>query len=455
MKDRLSGLFKSRTFYIVLSILLAVGAWLLVVSSRNPSESRTLEVPITFVNRQVLSQNDLVDNSPTTQPTKVTVKVSGSATFIEKLQPSDIYVEVDYQQVTEPGAVTVKIKEPVCDTLGVKVESYYPTEIECVYDKRIEKYIDVAVDWDESLMADGVTIVNAVSEPASILITGFSMDLDQIDSVRANIGDAVKQGSITQSGSASLVCRFYNANGDDISYNFDTEKVTVKYTVGKIVPVTYTITGAPDSDYYVASHTPSVASVVLTGDASAIGSLSAIDLGDISVQGATGNFTKTVNVNQLLPDGVSVSGTDSVTVTVNIEPYATKELSVSADNVRKVGEDSSYTYSYSLNSSSITVKGTSAVLDRLEVSALSYSLDVGGKGPGTHELEIKFSLPDGVLLQSRVTCTVTITRTNTNTATAAPSDTPAATATPEEATPTPLEPEPTESPEPTEESDQP
>ena len=93
MKDRLSVLLKSKTFYIVSSILLAIGAWLLVVSSQNPSESRSLEVPITFVNHQVLTQNDLVDNSPTTQPTKVTVKVSGSAAFIEKLQPSDIYVD--------------------------------------------------------------------------------------------------------------------------------------------------------------------------------------------------------------------------------------------------------------------------------------------------------------------------------------------------------------------------
>lgn len=446
MKDRISVLLKSRSFYIVFSIFLAIGTWILVVSSQNPSESRSLEVPITFVNRQVLSQHDLVDNSPTTQPTKVTVKVSGSAAFIEKLQPSDIYVEVDYKQVTAPGAVTVQIKEPVCETLGVKVDSYYPTEIECVYDKRIEKYIDVAVDWDESLMAEGVTIVNAVPEPSSILVTGFSMMLDQIESVRANIGDAVKAGSISQNGSVSLVCRFYDANGDDISYNFDTEKVTVKYTTGRIIPVTYTITGTPDRDYYVSSHKPSAASVVLTGDSAAIDKISSIDLGDISVQGAKSNLTKTVNINELLPKGVSAAGTESITVTVDVEQYSVKELNISADKLKKVGENGDYTYSYSFTESRIAVKGTQAVLNRLEEASLSYSLDVSGRTPGTYELEIKFNLPDGVQLQNRYVCVVKIETSSRETPDTSP------TPTPELPTPTPLPPEATELPDVPEES---
>ncbi len=446
MTDKLSVLLKSKSFYIVLSILLAIGAWLLVVSSQNPSESRSLEVPITFVNRQVLSENDLVDNSPTTQPTKVTVKVSGSETFIEKLQPSDIYVEVDYSQVTKPGEVTVKIKKPVCETLGVTVDSYYPTEIDCVYDKKIEKYIDVAVDWSEELMADGITIIDTVSEPASILVTGFSMLLDQIDSVRANLADAVKPGSISQSGTANLVCRFYNAAGDDISYNFDTEKVTVRYTTGKVVPVKYTITGSPDRDYYVASHTLSVTSLVLTGDDEAVSRISSVDLGNISVQGAKETFTRTVAIGDMLPEGVAASGVDAIDVRVNIEPYAVKELNISASNLKKVGENADYSYTYTMNSSRVSVKGSSASLSRLEENSLSYSLDVNGRFPGVYEMEIRFHLPDGVQLQGRYTCTVQIESKRTALPSSSPTEAPTA-------SPTILPPEPTattpeESPEP-------
>ena len=222
----------------------------------------------------------------------------------------------------------------------------------------------------------------------------------------------------------------------------------MKYTTGKVVPVSYTITGTPDSEYYVSSHMPSVSSVVLTGDSAAISDISSINLGDISVQGAKGNFTKTVNINELLPPGVSAAGTETVTVTVNVEQYAVKELGISTDKLRKVGENGDYNYSYSFNSSGISVKGTEAVLNRLEESSLSYSLDVSGKTPGTYEMEIRFSLPDGVQLQNKYTCVVKIASNYTATPSNSPTETPAA------PTPTAAPLEPTALPEPTEESDQ-
>ena len=126
-----------------------------------------------------------------------------------------------------------------------------------------------------------------------------------------------------------------------------------------------------------------------------------------------------------------------------------KELNVNEDKLRKVGENGDYTYTYSFNSSKISVKGTSAVLSRLEESSLSYSLDVSGRAPGTYEMEIKFSLPDGVQLQNKYTCVVKIE----NHSTATPSNTP--TEIPVVPTPTAVPPEPTEAlPEPTEVPDQ-
>ena len=143
MKEKISEIFKSKTFYIVFSIVLAIGAWLLVIDSKNPRDSRTIEVPISFVNKNVLEEKDLVDNSATTLPTTVTVKISGAEVFLDRVQPSDFYVEVDYNQVTGPGDITLEIKEPVCEPLGISVDSYYPMNIERIYDKTVEKYMDV------------------------------------------------------------------------------------------------------------------------------------------------------------------------------------------------------------------------------------------------------------------------------------------------------------------------
>lgn len=122
-------------------------------------------------------------------------------------------MEADFGEVTESGNYTIEIKEPTYEMLGVSIETYYPREFDCAYDKRVERYMDVTVNWDESLTAENVTIINAVTEPATILLTGFSMVLDEIDRVEVNLADSYEAGSISSDGSTSLVCRFLNAEG--------------------------------------------------------------------------------------------------------------------------------------------------------------------------------------------------------------------------------------------------
>ena len=45
MKDKIKTFFDSKTFFVILSIVLAICAWLLVLSYTNPIKSRTMEKP--------------------------------------------------------------------------------------------------------------------------------------------------------------------------------------------------------------------------------------------------------------------------------------------------------------------------------------------------------------------------------------------------------------------------
>ena len=407
-KEKVSSFLKSNTFYVILSIAFAIVVWLLVIGSQNPTEIRSIEVPITFVNRNTLTEKDLVDTSVTTQPTKVTVKIKGAETFIEKIQPSDIYVEVDYSQIKGTGETTVKISEPVIETLGVKVESFYPTEYECTYDKKIEKYIDIEVEWTDDLAADGVSIVDAKAEPSNILVTGFSMLLDQIASVKANLADTLKPGSVTDDGSASLVCRFYNAEGDDISYNFDSEKVLVRYTTGKVVPITYTITDIPANGYYVESDKISVANAILSGKKDRLATINSINLGNISVAGASATFEKTFDISDRIPDGVTLKTANQVTVTIEIAAYVTKDISLNTDKLRKIGENNSYSYKYELEDAKVTVRGSAKKIEALQDGAVSYSVDVSALAAGNGRAEIKFNLPEGITVLGTHYCKVEV-----------------------------------------------
>lgn len=424
MKDKISTVLKSKSFYIVFSIMLAIGAWLLVVGSKNPTESRTLEVPVTFVNKNVLEENNLVDNSATNLTTTVNVKVSGSEVFLDRLQPSDLYVEVDYGHVKGPGDITLEIKEPICEILGVSVDSYYPMTIERVYDKIVERYIDVDIEWNEDTTVKGVSVVNAIAEPSSILVTGYSLDVNRIASVKVNLSDIGSQ--LSESGSVSLPCHFYDESGVEITGDFDTEKIVVRYTIGKIVPVEYKITGTPADGYFVSSHLPSVTSVTITGDTETINNISSLNLGSISIQGKKQTFTETVMPSNLLPEGVSVVGVSQIDVSVNIGKYSSKMFALDENKLKVSGEKSGYNYSYKLNWDEISLKGTETALKNVTEESVSMSIDVSALGEGTHKnINVTVTLPDGVTKQENVSCTVTVVAPETKaTPTVAPTVTP-------------------------------
>lgn len=407
-REKVSAFMKSNTFYIIVSVAFAITVWLLVLGTKNPTETRTIEVPITFTNRNTLAEQDLVDTSITTQPTKVTVKVKGAEAFIEQIQPSDIYVEADYSQITGPGQTTVKISNPVVDGIGVSVESYYPTEFECIYDKKIEKYIDVDVDWTADLAADGVSIVDAQAEPSNILITGFSMLLDQVKTVKVNLGDTLKKGSVTNDGSISLVCRFYNENGDDISYNFDTEKVVVRYTTGKVIPISYTITDNPANGYYVESDKISAAKAIVSGTKEKLAQINGINLGQISVAGANATFTKKFDISDKIPSDIILKEPAEVTVTITIAQYETKEITLNPDKLRKIGENSENSYKYTLESAKATLRGSAEKIKELQDGAVSYSVDVSNAKNGVQYVEIRFNLPEGISTQGTYRCKVEV-----------------------------------------------
>jgi len=232
--------------------------------------------------------------------------------------------------------------------------------------------------------------------------------VDRIASVKVNLADMGSK--ISKSGSVSLSCHFYDKNGAEITRDFAGEKVVVRYTTGKIVPVKYNLIGAPADGYYVVSHLPSVTSVTLTGDAEVINDISSVNLSNISIQGSNKNFTKGVNISDFLPKGVSAVGVSQVDISINISKYATKTVAISQDKLKKTGENTGYLYEYVLSDNNLQIKGTESALGRVTDTSISYSIDVTKLGEGTHKnVKVTFELQEGVTMDNIVTCDVKVT----------------------------------------------
>ena len=118
---KIRNFLKSKTFYIIISALLGIMTWLLVLNYTNPTEKRSLDIPLNILNVNTPATLGLSDRDSSV-PSTITVKASGRSDIIGNLTSSDLYAAVDFAKITDSGKTTLKIKEPECNRLGIKIE---------------------------------------------------------------------------------------------------------------------------------------------------------------------------------------------------------------------------------------------------------------------------------------------------------------------------------------------
>lgn len=438
---KLDKILKSKSFYVVASVLLGIITWLLVLNYTNPKETRTLDIPLTFINQNNPDSLGL-SNKSTSVPDSITVKASGRSDIIGNLTASDLYTEVDLSKITQAGTTTLNVSKPECSRLGITISDYYPKTIDFKFDQVKQRYVDVVVEYDNNLLREGFEFVSVTAEPESVPISGFASEIDEIECIKVNLSDSFSVDSIDSNKTASFIGRYILVSGEDVTARYDTEKITVKIEVAKRVPVKYTLTGNPHDDYYVNGTTLSQDTVLLRGPASELRNISSIDIGNIDVTGASENIIKRFNVSEYIPEEVTAYKTASISVTTEILKYEIKSFAVNINSsVSTPGKDLSlFDYVFTPSSYSIRIKGKASDLNTLSVASLGPAIDLTGLGVGEYKIPLEFTSLD----TSRFTVigeyvfTVTITQ-HSNTS---PSPTPSPTPTP---TPSPT-PSPSPSP---------
>jgi hypothetical protein len=119
--------------------------------------------------------------------------------------------------------------------------------------------------------------------------------------------------------------------------------------------------------------------------------------------------TLDVDVGFALPAGVLPVSVDKVHVKVTIKPRVGTKLFEAG--LVLVGRATGMNYDVSTGQVLVTVGGPLADLDRLDPAAFTVNLDVGGLGPGAHDLEPVPLLQAGLRLLSVDPAKVTVTVT--------------------------------------------
>nr|MDQ3554141.1 CdaR family protein [Chloroflexota bacterium] len=189
----------------------------------------------------------------------------------------------------------------------------------------------------------------------------------------------------------------------------DPERVRVRITVAPSIetatlPVRPIIEGQVTAGYSLRPPDVDPISVTVSGAETDVGTLGLIDTEPIDITGRTGIFE--VDAPLALPPQVSVSGSESVRVTLHIAPDQGART-VQA-GLMLTSTEPGLAYSVPASSVLVTLAGMLPALAAVDPGALLATVSVADLEAGRHELEVVVEAPPGMTLQAIEPATVEV-----------------------------------------------
>lgn len=369
---------------ILLSVAIAFGLWLYVVTNVSVEDERTYhDIPVAFEGEIALEERGLMITHGT--ETSVDLRLYGARTNLNKLTSSNIAVKVNLAGIYDVGQVEVNydISYPGDVPSNAFTElSKNPSIITLVVERRISKEVPVNVVYNGSVPDEYLCDQdNAVLGQEFVNIVGPASVVDEIRQAVIEVDLEGQTSSILDNYKYTLC----DGEGNPVDASLvvaDTTVVRLELTIRRFkeLPVNYTLVeggGATASDVEITLDTPVIR---VSGSDSILEQLSEINLGTINLGSIKED--ETLNYSISLPDGVvNLSGVYEVHVGIRFKGMATKEFTV--ENIRVTGVPAGMQYELVTKRLTVTMRGPAAVINKMTAQDLLVTADLSGKDAGT------------------------------------------------------------------------
>ena len=166
----------------------------------------------------------------------------------------------------------------------------------------------------------------------------------------------------------------------------------------KILPITIENIGQPAKDCVVTEVKMLQNEITVIGNAEIIDSLKDLDIsGKIDLSKDEKDVTKTVDVSTMLPQEITISSGNIISVEVKIDKYTTRSISINPDDVALNGVDNGYNISVISKEISIEFSGKESALNQINSEDIAVSIDLAGVvAEGTQVVKATIDCPDDI-----------------------------------------------------------
>ena len=274
----------------------------------------------------------------------------------------------------------------------VQVLDWTPRLISVRLDPLREKVVPVQVD--SGTAPPGLEVRPPIVDVSQVTVSGTQSTVSQVVAAVARVRIDPSGVSIDQQVDLEAI----DARGEAVTQvRLNPSSVRVRILVGsqlqsRSLPVNPIVTGTPATGYDVTSVDVSPLVVTVEGDITTIVALTRIDTQPLSVTGAA--FDVTGSVGLVVPPGVDVLGTSTITLTAHVSA-ATGTQTFSVGPVLS-GARQDRTYTLSTDQVLVTLGGSAADLAAVQGASLIVTADVSGLALGLHEVTLRATLPAGL-----------------------------------------------------------
>lgn len=376
-----------------ISVVLAFGLWIFVTDAENPTRTHVLPLDIQVepvnVASEVVVANDLAF---------VRVRIRVEEAVFQSLTAGEFEATVDLEGLTIGDYKRQVEVSPLTTRGGLRVEDVLPEQIDVSLVARESKKVPVVINL-EGEPAVGYTLGAPATGEMEVTVSG---PREKVALVTQAIG-TIDVGGRTESVDEDVRLEPRDDLGNLVEklildprtmrVSFDIERTTFS----RPVTVSPVIVGVPAKGYNIVSVSVTPVTVTISGAEESTREITSVDTQAISVDGEDSDVVKSVSLD--LPTGISVSRSPNVTITIRIEPAQGAVRLVVPATVRGLGD--SLAVRGALPTVQVTLTGMLPDLLRLRPKDIAASLDLSGKGAGTHKVKVDIILPADLVVTAR------------------------------------------------------
>lgn len=334
---------KNKILSMLLSLFIALGLWLYVVTVVSPEHKETFyNIPVVFEGETVLTERGLMITSG--ENASVTLEISGNRLDLNKLNSSNITIKVDLSKIYDPGVHKLSYSDPTYPgdvaSNAFTVESRSPETITITVEKKDSKDVPVSVNYTGAV-ADGfiADTENAVLDYPKVNIKGPSSVVELIDHARIDVDLTDQTESISENYRFTL-CDVDGNPVDVEQIETNVAEVHLDVKIQRVQEIELAVAvnyggGASDTTTQIDINPMTIR--VSGSEALLEGLNGQLNLGTINLAEITEDTQLTFEI--ALPEGVTnLTGVAEATVDVRFLGLSTKEFTVESIKAINVPE---------------------------------------------------------------------------------------------------------------------